>query len=61
MELKINKKYIHSLEDFIKKISEENKDIDAHKSDETKNYESALIYQYMLFEYLYHLLIFSSK
>ena len=43
MELKINKKYIHSLEDFIKTISEENKDIDVHKSDETKIYESIIL------------------
>ena len=43
MELKINKKYIHSLEDFIKTISEENKDIDFHKSDETKIYESIIL------------------
>ena len=43
MELKINKKYIHSLEDFIKTISEENKDINVHKSDETKIYESIIL------------------
>ena len=43
MEIKINKKYIHSLEDFIKIISEENKDIDVHKSDETKIYENIIL------------------
>ena len=43
MEIKINKKYIHSLEDFIKTISEENKDIDVHKSDETKIYENIIL------------------
>ena len=43
MELRINKKYIHSIEDFIKTISEENKDIDVHKSDETKIYESIIL------------------
>ena len=43
MELRINKKYIHSIEDFIKTISEENKDIDVHKSDENKIYESIIL------------------
>ena len=43
MELKINKKYIHSIEDFIKTISEENKDLDVHKSDEKKIYESIIL------------------
>ena len=43
MELKINKKYIHSVEDFIKTISEENEDIDVHKSDESKIYETIIL------------------
>ena len=43
MELRINKKYIHSVEDFIKVVSEEQKDLDVHKPDENKVYESFIV------------------
>ena len=43
MELRINKKYIHSIEDFIKVISEEDKDLDVHKHDENRVYESFIL------------------
>ena len=43
MELRINKKYIHSVEDFIKVVSEEHKDLDVHKPDENKVYESFIV------------------
>ena len=42
MELKINKKYIHSVEDFKKVMLEENKDIDLNKEDEKIIYENVL-------------------
>lgn len=45
MELKINikKQYIHSKEDFIKYLKENNKDLDPNKQDENKIYESIII------------------
>ena len=45
MELKINikKQYIHSEEDFIKYLKENNKDLDPNKQDENKIYESIII------------------
>ena len=43
MELRINKKYIHSVDDFIKIVLEENKDLDVHKSDENKIYENIIL------------------
>ena len=43
MELIINKKYIHTIEDFIKILREENKDLDVHKSDEKIIYESIIL------------------
>ena len=43
MELRINKKYIHSIEDFVKVVSEEYKDLDVHKPDENKVHESFII------------------
>ena len=43
MELRINKKYIHSADDFIKIVLEENKDLDVHKSDENKIYENIIL------------------
>ena len=49
MELKINKKYIHSVEDFKKVILEENKDIDLNKEDDKIIYENIiLIKNYLL-------------
>ena len=39
MELNINKKYIHSIDDFIKILIEENNDLDVHKPDEKIIYE----------------------
>ena len=49
MELKINKKYIHSVEDFKKVMLEENKDIDLNKEDEKIIYENViLIKNYLL-------------
>ena len=45
MEFKINikKKYIHSKEDFIKYLKENNKDLDPDKQDESEIYESIII------------------
>lgn len=45
MEFKINikKKYIHSKEDFIKYLKENNKDLDPDKQDENEIYESIII------------------
>ena len=42
MELNINKKYIHSIDDFIKILIEENNDLDVHKPDENIIYESII-------------------
>ena len=43
MELNLNKKYIHSIEDFIKIVTEENKNLDVHKSEEKIIYESIIL------------------
>jgi len=43
MEININKKYIHSIDDFIKILTEENMDLDVHKQDEKIIYESIIL------------------
>ena len=43
MEIKINKQYLHTKEDFIKYITENNKELDPHKSDEGKIYENIIL------------------
>ena len=43
MEIKINKQYIHSKDDFIKYITENNKELDPHKSDEKNIYENIIL------------------
>ena len=43
MEIKINKQYIHSKDDFVKYITENNKELDPHKSDEKNIYENIIL------------------
>ena len=43
MELKINKQYIHSKEDFIKYLINNNKDLDPNKQDEKIIYENIIL------------------
>ena len=43
MEIKINKQYIHTKDDFIKYITDNNKELDPHKSDEKNIYENIIL------------------
>lgn len=42
MEIKVNKQYIHSKDDFIKYFTDYNKNLDVKKSDEKKIYENLI-------------------
>ena len=43
MEIKINKQYIHTKDDFIKYITKNNKDLDPNKQDEQLIYENIIL------------------